>query len=534
MAKLTFSRTEIAKEIPLTEKTIQQIQQMGIPLEVTEQEVQIEALANRPDLYSLNGIVRAVRLYQGKQKPQKYTVQKPDKEHKIKIKSDVYEVRPYTVGALIKKIHITPELLRTLIELQEKLHLTLGRKRKKIAIGMYPSDKIAFPLTFTAQKPSDISFRPLGSDKVLSAEEILTLHPTGKAYAPLLAGKQKYPLFIDATGAILSMPPIINSAETGEVTTQTKELFIECSGTHLPTLHYALAILATECSEQGATIQGITIEREGTNDITPHLEYTKHAFSLERANTLLGTSIPEKELPKLCAQMGHLYEKGYISTPPWRIDIMHEVDLIEDIAIAYGYTRLQPALPKVATIGNETSARTRERTLAHLLIGLGLQEILTYHMITEEEKKTYRLKALHLENAKTEYTYLRPNLLIPLLRIYKENKDVTYPQNVFEMGIVFDEKGNERTHLCIGYSPGTLTNVQQVIAYLTQQENITYTLNEQSVPLCIPGRSATILIDKHVRGYIGEIHPRTLKTAGLKMPLAVVELDITDWLTQKK
>lgn len=530
MAKIVFARKEVEKHFSLTEKMIAQIQQMGIPAELTEEDVEVEALANRPDLYTLAGFIRAIQLYLGKRKPRDYPVLKPDKTHRISIKPEVEDIRPYTVGALVTNLTITPEILTMLIDVQEKMHLTLGRKRKKCAIGIYPAEKIAFPLTFTAKKPKEIAFMPLGATKVMSAEEILTTHPTGQTYAHLLKGKQAYPLFIDATGAILSMPPLINSAETGQVTLETKQLFIECSGEHLPTLNKVLALLTTLCAELGGTIQGIQVERGKEKEITPNLAYTPHTFTLAHANTLLGTTITEKELSPLFEKMGHRYEKGIVSSPPWRIDIMHEVDLIEDLAIAQGYNKLIPELPHFTTTGNEARTRTHERIIAHMLIGLGLQEIITYHMITEEEKRKYHLKALALQEPKTEYAYLRPNLLIPALRIYHENKDVPYPQNLFEIGTVMDEQGNERTHLIITYAPGTVTHVQQVLAYLNEQLSIKTSIKQTAIPFCIPGRSALIIHNKKDIGYFGELHPSTLKNAGLKMPLAVLEIDVTEFL----
>ncbi|MBM3230458.1 phenylalanine--tRNA ligase subunit beta [Candidatus Pacearchaeota archaeon] len=533
MAKVVFTKEKLGKQLALTPKAIEEIQQIGIPAELTEEGVEVEALANRPDLYSLQGFVRTVKLYQGKIKPKEYPVTKPEKTHRIIIKPDVEEIRPHTVGALIKNMTITQEVLETLIDIQEKMHKTIGRKRKKCAIGIYPAEKIAFPLTFTAKKPKEITFTPLGATKACTAEEILTTHQTGKEYAHLLEKAPRYPLFIDATGTILSMPPIINSAETGQVTLTTKELFIECSGMHLQTLNKVLALLTTLCVELGGTVQGIQIERGKETFITPTLSYTKHPFSLERANTLLGTKITEKELPKLCEKMGHRYDKGTIEYPPWRTDIMHEVDLIEDLAIAYGYEKITPEVPSFATTGSESPQRRQEQKISSLLIGTGFQEIMTYHAITEEEKKRYHLKALALEGAKTEYKYLRPNLLIPALRVYHENKDVSYPQNLYEIGTVSDEKGTERTHILVTYSPGTITHIQQLFNYLSEQLQFPLTLKQAPLPLCIPGRSAFIMHAKKEIGYIGEIHPSTLKNAGLKMPLAVLEIDITDLISKK-
>ncbi|MEK6847136.1 MAG: hypothetical protein AABY16_03145, partial [Nanoarchaeota archaeon] len=231
--------------------------------------------------------------------------------------------------------------------------------------------------------------------------------------------------------------------------------------------------------------------------------------------------------------MGYRYSKGKVEIPPWRTDILHEVDLIEDIAIAYGYNNIVPEIPNISTTGEESKESIIKRKISEILIGLGLLEISSYHLIKQEESKQNK-ELLELEDSKTEYKYLRPNLFIPLLRILSENKDAEYPQKIFEIGTVFSKNSgketgiDERTSLIIGLTPANATECKQHIDYLFRSLGLNYTLEETTHDNMIDGRTADIILNNKVIGYFGEVHPITLKNAGMKMPLAVAEISLEE------
>ena len=230
MANITFSRKIFEKEIgKLDEKMQEKISMFGTPLETFDDEtIEIEVFANRPDLLSYQGFKRCFLAFLGK-KPglKKYEINKPEKDYQVIIDSSTKDVRPYTACAIVKGLKLDEEKIKEIIGIQEKLHLTMGRKRKKVAIGIYPLEKIKLPITLKALEPDYIKFIPLESEKEMSGLQILQKHPAGKEYSHLLAGKSKFPVFVDANNNILSMPPIINSQMTGKVTTETKDVFIE-------------------------------------------------------------------------------------------------------------------------------------------------------------------------------------------------------------------------------------------------------------------------------------------------------------------
>jgi len=340
------------------------------------------------------------------------------------------------------------------------------------------------------------------------------------------------------------MPPIINSDETGKITNKTKELFIECSGSDFKVLQKMLNIIITTLSDMGGQIYQMNLDYPfGKNKkiTTPNLEPEIIKISLENTNKLLGLNLKETDLEKLLPKMGHKYDSKNksVHVPAWRTDILHEVDLIEDIAIAYGYENFIPEIPSVSTIGEESRESKIKSKISEILVGLGLTEISTYHLIKESEKQKSKLKeseTITLEDSKTEYKILRPCLTIPLLRVLSENKDNDYPQNVFEIGKIFENnakhtsetKIKEKTSLVVALTPGNFTQAKQYLNSVTNSLNLDYSLEDSSHPLLIDGRTGMIKIKNKEVGKIGEFHPKTLKEWGLKMPLAIIKLNLDE------
>ncbi len=540
MAKIKFSRKEFEKSVKITKDVEERISMFGTPLEsLSDEEVEIEIFPNRPDLLSLQGYLRAFRAFIGKpSRVAKYKINKPEKEFKVKIMPSVRDVRAYTACAIIKGVSFSKERIRDIIEMQEKLHTTIGRNRKKLAIGIYPLEKIKLPIKYEARKPSEIKFIPLEMNHEMNGLQILHRHSTGKEYAHLLEGFEKFPVFVDSSGKILSMPPIINSNETGKITEHTKDVFIECSGSNFETLKKTLNIIVATLADMGGKIYQMELDY-GKKEFTPDLTPEKMKISLDNANSLLGLKLSEKDLGKLLPKMGYAYSRGNVLIPAWRTDILHEADIIEDIAIAYGYDKLEPEIPKVATVGEEDKSSKIKRKISEILSGLKLLEISSYHLIKQDEaekSELFKNSIIELADSKTEYKYLRPNLLIPALRVLSENKDSEYPQNVFEIGKVFEReyKKNsetgviEKENLAITLCPGNFTQAKQVFDCLMRMLSMEYELKESSVKDLIEGRTGTIIINGAKTGHIGEVHPEALRNFNVKMPVSIIEISLEE------
>ena len=542
MANIKISKKQFEKDIgKLNEAMQHKIAMFGTPLEgFNEEEIELEIFPDRPDLLSYQGFKRGFSAYLGK-KPglKQYKIRPPEKNYKVKVDPSVNGVRPYTVCAIAKGLKLDDEKIKELIDIQEKIHSTLGRKRKKLAIGIYPLEKITLPITYKALEPDKIKFIPLEMNREMSGLQILQRHPTGRDYAHLLSGKSKFPIFIDAADNILSMPPIINSQTTGKITEKTRDAFIECSGFDLNMLKRCLNIITTTLSEMGGKIYQMEVSYKGKKEITPDLSPEKMKISLENTNKLLGLELNEKQMKQFLERMGHNYSKGQVEIPSWRTDVMHEVDLIEDIAIAYGYDNFVPEIPKIATMGSEDPKETIKRKIAEILNGVGLLEISNYHLTTRKDQFTkmgiqekQEKGAIEVENSKTEYNLLRKSLTPYALKILSENIDATYPQRIFEIGrIIRMEKSlEEKERLCIAITPGNFTELKQILEYLFRMLDIKIELKEpeKSREWFINGRDAKIFQGDKIIGLMGEIHPKILKNWKIKMPVALLELDLEE------
>lgn len=544
MAVVSINKKTFEKEIGKLDENMQEkIAMFGTPIDrISEEEIDIEIFPNRPDLLSYHGFKRSFLDFLGKKtKKTEYKANKPEKDFQVKIDSSVKEIRPYTACAIVKDLVLDNEKIKELIDIQEKLHSTLGRNRKKLAIGIYPLEKIKLPITFKALEPEKIKFIPLEMEKEMSGLEILQKHPKGKEFAHLLAGKAKFPIFEDADGKILSMPPIINSNLTGKITPSTKEVFIECSGFDINSLKKCLNILVICLADMQGKIYQMELHYS-RKELTPNLSPKKMKLNLEYVNKILGLDLKESQIKTLLEKMGHEYKSKSVEIPSWRTDILHEIDLVEDIAIAYGYDKFAPEIPEISTIGEINKEENIKDKIANILTGLEIIEVSNYHLTTKREQflnmgvQEKQIKnAIELEKSKTEYNILRENLTSYLLKNLAENVDAEYPQKIFEIGRVFELKDsiNEKEKLAIAITPGNFTELRQILEYLFRMLNLKIKIIEpETCPLCfIEGRVGEIILlhDKEISiGFIGEVHPKILGNWKLKMPATLLEIDLEE------
>jgi phenylalanyl-tRNA synthetase beta chain len=540
MANIKFSRKIFEKEVgKLDEKMQHQIAMFGTTLEnFNDNEIEIEINPNRPDMLSYQGFKRSFLAFLEKKTGlRKYILNKPEKDYKIIIDPSVKDIRPYTVCAIVKGLKFDDEKIKEIIDIQEKLHFTLGRKRKKFGIGIYPMEKIKLPITYKALEPDKIKFIPLESNREMTGLEILQRHPTGRDYAHLLAGKSKFPIFVDSEGQTMSLPPIINSQLTGKITEETKDIFIECSGFDFDLLSKCMNIIVTTLADMGGKVYQLEIGYKDKK-ITPDLSSEKMKISLENVNKLLGLKLTEKELKPLIEKMGHNYNRGEVEIPAWRADMMHEVDLIEDVAIAFGYDNFKPEIPRISTIGEENPKEIIKRKISEILSGLEMLEVINYHLTNKKDQLTnmensekQEKNLIEVEESKTEYNILRKDLSHYLLKVLSENRGSEYPQKIFEAGEVFKLENShikEEQNLSAAIAPGSYTDMKQILEYLFQMLNLKIEFKEASKNPShfIEGRVAEIILDGRMIGFIGEIHPKILKNWKIRMPVALFEIEI--------
>jgi len=512
---------------------------LGIPIEeINENEIIVEVTPNRPDLLSEQGYTRALNMFLGYNVGlRKYNVY--NSKEKVIIEDSLKGIRPYTACAIVKDLDLDEEKINEIINLQEKLHLTFGRNRKKVAIGVYPFEKIKTPIRFLALNKKEIKFIPLGENKSMTGEEILNKHDKGKEFSHLLNNFDKYPLFIDANNNVLSMPPIINSQNVGEVTLKTKDVFIECSGHDFNILNKCLNIIVTSLGEMGGKIYSMELKYKDKTLITPNLKPEEIDIKIENVNKLLGIKLNENEI-KLCLEkLGYDYNNKKVQIPCYRADIMHEVDIIEDIAIGYGYDKFTPELPNLATVAEEDKFEIFKDKIRDILTGFSLMETYSYVIGNKDDQNNRMLlnnDLVLLKNSlNQEYDVLRLSILPNLLKILSKNKHNEYPQNIFEIGNIF-KKGESETNVKENYnlavmlchSKADFTQIKQILSSLLSSLNLKYEIEELENESFISGRCGSIKINNKEIAYIGEINPQVLSNFNLDIPASCFELNLNE------
>ncbi len=515
------------------------ISYLGTDLESIENgEITVEIFPNRPDLLSLPGFARALSSFIGKKIGLKEYSAEPSKE-KVIVEKAAASVRPYTACAIVRGLIFDDEKIKEVIDIQEKLHITFGRNRKKVAIGIYPLEKISLPIRFTTKKPEDIVFQPLEGTRKMNAREILRNHPAGKKYGHLLEGKDMFPVFIDADDKVLSMPPIINSHDVGKITKKTSEVFIECSGFDYGMQHQALVMIATALSDMGGKIYSMTLDYPDGKKISPNLAPREISADLGYLNKRLGLELTEKKFKALIERMGFGYKGKKVLIPCYRSDILHQIDIAEDVAIAYGYENFNEIIPKVATIAMESKREVIKNKVADLLVGLGFLEASTYALSSKDYQSTLmaeNIKPIELANAiSQEYNVLRAWLLPSLMEVLKANAHREYPQKIFTAGIVFRRDPKEETGVGEDLKLGLVschenagyTESRQYIDYLLKSLGIAkFSFLEHDSGCFISGRASKVILDGKTLAVLGEVHPQALTNWGLAVPCCAAELNL--------
>ncbi len=530
------------------------ITMMGLPVDkFDDAAIFVEVSPNRPDCYSIEGLARALQSFLGIEKGLREYSASPAKIELRVEKTALETPRPLITAAVARNAKLDESAIKSLMQLQEKLHDTLGRKRRKVAIGVYDLSTLAQPFVYKGAKPSDAKFVPLDSRTQMSLEEILLEHPKGVAYAKLLESAKLYPLIVDAKGEVLSFPPIING-ESSRVTGQTRDLFLEATGTSEQALNDALNILCCALADRGAQIEKVKITG-ASNETTPDLSPRKAKTSAQAMQKLLGITVSAKEAVSLFEKMGYAAKEAgkpgelEVLVPCYRNDVLHEVDLLEDIVIAYGFEKLHGTQTRFATIGEKHPREAFADKVREKMTGLCFQDCITF-LLTNESREYSRMQAeqeprVEIANPLTrETTMIRTTLLPSLMAVLENNKGQKYPQKLFEAGEVVILDGKSETgcrtvkKLCIVscYKDANLAEMKSVLdaffRELGENPAISQGVADQQ-EFFIEGRSASISVassrsGKKFTGFFGEIHPQVLENFGLLMPVAALEIYLED------
>jgi len=525
------------------EEAAEALARLGLGVEeITADAVKAEYNPNRPDFSSLYGIARALQgVYGVKTGAPKYRIARP----KVIVTADrsVEGVRPFIVCGVVRGVSLDEDDLEDLITMQEDLHWILGRGRRKVAIGLHNLDSVEPPFIYKATKPDETPFIPLKATAPMTPREILERHEIGSKYAHLLSGYGEYPVIVDARGDVLSMPPIINSSRT-ELKPGVRNVFIDVTGTDWEKVNQALNILVAALVDAGGRAEGVILRYPNRRYVTPSMREGRIAVKRSYVNSLLGLSLQDGEIARLLKAMRLDAKAGKgvvkVSYPAYRVDIMHPVDLVEEVAIAYGYGNMELEPPPTLTFGSLLPDTYVSELLRDAMIGMGYTEVFNT-LLTNENNQYAKMLAPEeprvklLNPATREYTMIRTWIIPDLLRNLADNQRNLYPQRIFEIGDVVKpdltkpEKAVRLLHLAAASCHGEagFNDVKSLAEELARVMELEINIQPAEHPSFIPGRTARLTTAGGEEiGLMGEIHPQVLENHGLPMPAAALEIKL--------
>ncbi len=516
MAQLQFAFSDLTELLPAKKDwTVETLTMLGFPAEETKDGgLNVEVTPNRPDALCVEGLARTLRCYRTG-KPVKYNV--GTSKVGVYVDKSVASVRPFFGGAVVRNIKMTDSLLRSLMQVQEKLHETLGRKRRKVAIGIHDLDRVQLPFRYFACGRGEISFVPLESSEKMTPEQILAKHPKGIAYAHLVG--EKCPMITDKNGQVLSFPPIING-ELTKITEKTTSLFIDTTGTSGEAVQQAVNILAAMLAERGGRIEEIAVNGKSY----ALLAEKKWKLPVRESEKLLGVKLGAKKTAALLARMGHRVSGPSVFVPGYRADVMDRVDLVEDAAIAYGFNNFEPSLPGFFSIGQASP----ESDCHEILVGLGYDEALSWTLANEGLARKAGLpqaRAAKIENPLTsDFTIFRPAILPNLLSIMSESKNERLPIRIYEIGPAGSPALEQRLALASMGPKSSFSDIKGAVLALAEAAGKMAEFKAEEYGPYVKGRCAAVYLDGKKAGHAGEISPLVLSNFSLEQPVCAAEI----------
>jgi phenylalanyl-tRNA synthetase beta chain len=472
------------------------------------------------------------------------------------VSARLVDIRPYIGCAVVKDVQLTDTIIRQAMQLQDKLDQTYGRNRRRASIGLYNFNLIVPPLSYGVAKPDEVSFVPLDFAEKMTLREIVQRHPKGLEYGHIVKKHKVWPLLLDSKGNVLSLPPIINSNDLGRITEDTRNVLIEVTGTSHETVLNTLNMVVVSLADRGGKIQSAEIHYPYGRQkkvVTPKLETKTMKMDLESINEVLGFKLTLNELPDLLAKarygLGKAQKNAFnVVIPCYRIDIMHPVDLIEDIAIAYGYNKIKPRWQRLPVSGGTTPKSEFSDLVREIMVGLGYQEVLNFIMTNPNNLQSkMRLKPEKVVEASnprmTTLTCMRNWLLPSLFELLSHNTHVEYPQKIFEVGyaVVFNQKAETKTRdalklACVStHSNANFTEIKSSLEALLLNLGVkNFEIHEDKHSSFLEGRTAAVYVKRTHIGVLGEIHPQVLNNWQLKNPAAAFEIDVETLLQLKR
>ena len=512
---------------------------LGLDIESEHKDlVRIEYSPNRPDYSTDFGIALGLQGLLGIKTGKINLNVKKSKKYSISVNSEVSKIRPFVTGIVAKNGKIDEKIIKQLMTMQEDLHFGIGRKRKKSSVGIHDLDKISFPLVYTTTNQNH-KFIPLNSEKKYSISEILKNTDVGKNYGHLITNSSNVPIILDTNNETVSFPPIINAAVT-TVTTKTKNLFVEVTGTNKEDVEDVLSVVATILQSAGFSLESIKIS--GAKNSSPKFEEKKIIVNPILINQILGLNLTtSKIISSLKKSRLNAVTKGkniLCTIPAYRFDIFGPMDLVEEVALGYGIENLEPVLSPSQTLGQTNAISLHLKSLGQIMIGLGYFEALNssltskrvlYDMANRSNSKIISV----LDSKSQEHTILRDSIFPGLIENLSKNIHESYPQKLFETGTVFvmDDPIYEQINFSgiSAHQDATFTEIKSVLqSALKTGFNIEIKTKTAVNPSFIEGRCATVNVNNNSIGFIGEVNSTIVENYKIRVPIVGFEISLSE------
>ncbi|MAG15751.1 phenylalanine--tRNA ligase subunit beta [Candidatus Woesearchaeota archaeon] len=491
---------------------------------------------NLPYLWSVEGLARYFKgVFETEKGLTKFKVS--SSKYDVIVDKSVEKVRPY-IATFVASGKIDNYLLEQLIQFQEKFCEGYGRKRQKVSIGLYSSKKVKFPVHYKAAAPDSIKFVPLEMDKKILLSKVLELHPKGKQYGWIIKDFSAYPILVDSNNEVLSLVPIINSNFTGKLVVGDSELLFEATGTDEEAVNLAANIFAQNLYERGFKLQSITVHYNNKKVKSPHSFNEKIKIRQADVEVLTGLKLTHAQTKDLLERARYGVSDYTVSIPDYRKDILHVFDVIEDIAIMYGFNNIESAPLTNYTMGSPTKMNEFVDSVREIVLGLGFQEILSPILsnkaIIEEKMEVQDRGIVEISNPMSEtYSAVRSWLTPIMMEVLSKNKHRDFPQKIFEQGLINVRKGQkiedkEAIVLAISQTKTDFTEIKQCLDAIMNSLGVVSSVEPFDMGTFIKGRGGSIKVNGKAIGLIGEISPKVLSNWELEMPVTALEIDLSE------
>ena len=510
-----------------------------------DEEIKVEFFPNRPDNLSVEGVARSFKGFIGQEIGfPDYKVEESGEY--VTVDKDVAAIRPFIGFAKIDNVDFTGDKLKYCMDFQENLHWVIGRDRKKVAIGIHNADVVEGPFKYIATPKDANAFVPLEKDTEMTPNEILTEHDKGKDYAHLIEDFDKYPLILDKDDNVLSMPPIING-ELTKLKEETHNIIVDVTGTDERAVNQALNIICSSFAEVGGQIKSMEVRYEDKTIKTPDLTPQEMNVHVDTANELIGgTDLTAQDIHDLLLKArfdAEIIDDNEVKAiiPAYRVDILHEVDIVENIAVQYHINDVVAELPDINTVAYENNWFKAESTIREVMIGLGFQEVMSLMLTSEEAhyKNMNQEEKPHVQVARPitiDRTMIRTSLINSLMEFLEDNKHEDLPQKIFEIGDVLylDESTENKTVASkklagvICHSSANFTEIKSVVTSVLANLGYSMEISDSENKTFILGRVADVagMAEKgSVKGFFGEVSPEVITNFTLEYPVIAFEIE---------